>query len=98
MSIFGPIIWLVLQILNLFLIVLVVRVVMSWLFAFDVVNPRHPTALNIYDFVERLTEPVLRPIRRFIPPISGIDLSVLAAFLLVYVAQMYIGQLAYILP
>ena len=97
-SLFGPIIWLIDQILLLFLIVLVVRVVLSWLFAFGVVHPRQPAAYQINDFVERITDPVLRPIRRVIPAVGGIDLSVLVLFLLVYVVRMYLWQLGAVLP
>ena len=98
MSVSGPILWFIDQLLLLFLIVLFIRVVMSWLFVFGVISRRHTVAYQVNDFVERLTEPVLRPVRRIIPTINGIDLSVLLVFLLVYVVRMYLGQLAAILP
>ncbi|MDE2132982.1 MAG: YggT family protein [Alphaproteobacteria bacterium] len=98
MSIFGPILWLAQQIVWLFLIVMFVRVVLSWLFLFDVVNRRHPVAYQINDFTERLTEPVIRPFRRFIPAVGGFDLAFILVFLLCYVVQMYLAQLGQVLP
>jgi YggT family protein len=98
LSLFGPIIWFIEQLLWLFIVVLLIRVVLSWLFALDVVHPRQPAAFQINDFVTRLTDPVLRPIQRIIPPIGGIDLSVLILMLLVYVVLMYLGQLRFVLP
>jgi YggT family protein len=49
--------------------------ILSWLIAFNDVNWHHPVAARPADILERITEPMLRPIRRFIPPLSGLDLS-----------------------
>lgn len=90
---YYPIFWLVDQVLTLFLIVLVVRIALSWLFAFQVVNPRHPLAWQTDRFTRAVTDPVMRPIQRAIPPIGGMDLSPLVIILLIYVVQMYLAQL-----
>ena len=55
--------------------IIVASVGMSWLIAFDVINIRNPQAANLVRLLERLTEPVYRKLRRFIPPIAGIDLT-----------------------
>ncbi len=94
---FGPIIWLVDQILFLFLLVLIIRIVLSWLFSFQVVNPRHPLAWQLDYFTRAITDPVMRPIQRILPPMGGIDLSPLVIILVIYVLQMYLGQLAFAL-
>jgi YggT family protein len=95
--ILDPLLWLIAEVLELFLIVLIVRAVLSWLFAFDVVNARNQAAYQINDFVARLTEPVIRPVRRFVPNVGGIDLSFLVVFLLVLVLQRYINELRMVL-
>ncbi len=62
-------------IVNLILMVLVVQAVLSWLIAFDVVDGRNNTIASIYGFTRKVTEPMLRPIRRVIGPVGGIDLA-----------------------
>ena len=80
------------SLLGLMVIVLIVSAVLSWLVAFDVINLRNPMAARIYYTLERLVEPMLRPIRRFVPPLGGVDLSFIILFLLVQ------GVRAYIIP
>lgn len=70
-------------ILALFIVVLIVHVVLSWLFAFEIVSRRNTLVNGVWEFTSRLTDPVLRPLRRLIPPIAGVDLSVLVLLLLI---------------
>lgn len=57
--------------------------ILSWLVAFDVINLRNPFARSVYDFLNAVTEPVLRPIRRFMPQLGGVDLSPVVALLVI---------------
>jgi YggT family protein len=70
-------------ILALLIVVLIVQVVLSWLFAFEVVSRRNGFVGAIWEFTSKVTDPVLRPLRRLIPPIAGVDLSVLVLLLLI---------------
>jgi YggT family protein len=71
------------NIVTLYIWVLIISAVLSWLIAFNVVNTRNRAVYLVADFCYRITEPALRPIRRFIPTMSGIDLSpILLIFLL----------------
>ena len=60
---------------------------MSWLVAFGVVNVRNQFIRVVVDLLYRVTEPVLRPIRRFLPNLGGIDISPVVALLLIIVIQ-----------
>ncbi|MDZ4778513.1 MAG: YggT family protein [Alphaproteobacteria bacterium] len=71
----GPFLWLFGAIVQLVIIVLIVNAVISWLVAFDIVSRRNAFVSQIYDFTQRLTDPLLKPLRRIIPPIGGMDLS-----------------------
>jgi YggT family protein len=71
-------------VLNLFQWVLILHVVMSWLVAFNVVNTRNQVVHQIGSLLYRVTEPVLRPFRRFIPPLGGIDITPVIVLLLVF--------------
>lgn len=67
-------------ILGFYTLVLLVAVIMSWLFAFGVINRYNQVVMAIHQVVTALTEPVLRPIRKVIPPMGGLDLSILVLF------------------
>ena len=64
-------------ILNLFLAALVAYVVLGWLLLANVLDNRNPTVRSIYSFLFQIIEPVARPVRRIVPPIGNLDLSVL---------------------
>ncbi|MEY3232776.1 YggT family protein [Aquidulcibacter sp.] len=74
----GPVEWLLNTVLGLYLWVVIAGAVMSWLVAFDVINLRNRFVATIYDTCERLTTPVLNPIRKVIPNLGGVDLSPVA--------------------
>lgn len=68
--------------LSLIIVVLIVHVVLSWLISFEVVSRRNQFVGAIFTFTSRVTAPMLRPFQRLIPPIAGVDLSVLVVLLL----------------
>lgn len=63
--------------------ILIASAVVSWLIAFNVINTRNQIAYTIADALYRLTEPILRPVRRFIPNLGGIDISPVVVILLI---------------
>ncbi len=67
--------------LSLYIWALVIGAVLSWLAAFDAVNTRNRFVQVAGDFIYRITDPALRPIRRVIPPLGGVDLSAARAYL-----------------
>jgi YggT family protein len=79
---FGSLIWLLLQVINIYIFILVVYCVLSMLVSFNVVNPRNQLVSMLMRFGFAVTEPVLAPIRRILPSFGGFDLSPLVAILL----------------
>jgi YggT family protein len=71
----NPIIWLLLQILNLYTWVIIIQAVLSILISFNVVNRYQPFVQQLGMILTRLTEPVYRRVRRYVPSINGVDLS-----------------------
>lgn len=61
--------------LDIFFWVIIIQVVMSWLIAFDVINVRNAQAQNLIRILTRITDPVFKPLRKFIPSIGGIDIT-----------------------
>lgn len=61
--------------LNIYMMIIVVQVALGWLIAFEVINVSNPQARNLINLLHRATEPVYKPIRKYVPPIGGIDLT-----------------------
>ncbi len=64
--------------------ILILSAVFSWLYAFNVVNPRNQVVGMIGNFLFKATEPVLAPIRRVLPDLGGIDVSPIVVLLIIY--------------
>jgi YggT family protein len=85
------IVWLIGTVLQLYIDLLIVGAILSWLIAFGIVNVRNRLVAMVADFCTRLTDPLLRPIRRYIPSLGGIDISPMVLILLI----MFIQRLMY---
>ncbi len=63
------------MVISLYIWVVIISAILSWLIAFDVVNRRNRAVYTIADSLYRLTEPALRPIRKALPDLGGLDIS-----------------------
>lgn len=70
-------------ILELYMYILLAAAILSWLIVFNVVNTRHQAVAIIGDFLYRITEPLLQPIRKRLPNFGGIDISFIALILII---------------
>lgn len=61
--------------INIYMGIIILQVVISWLIAFNVLNASNPQAKNLMDLLAKLTDPVMKPIQKYIPPIGGIDIT-----------------------
>lgn len=77
----------VLIILNLYVWLLIAAAILSWLIAFNVVNPYNKFVSNVGEFLYRITEPVLEPVRSILPNLGGLDLSPMAVILIIFFLQ-----------
>ena len=71
----NPFLWLISQLIWIYIYILIASAILSWLVAFNVVNQRNDIVRNVGYFLYRVTEPALRPIRAILPSMGGIDLS-----------------------
>ena len=85
--------WLIDTVITLYVWLLIASAVLSWLIAFNVVNLRNPIVMQVADFLDRVTEPALRPIRRVLPNLGGIDISPIILILLLYFVRNLIFEL-----
>ena len=81
-------------VIDLYIDVLVVAVAVSWLVAFNVLNTRQRFVFMVVDALNRITEPALRPIRRFLPDMGGLDISPIVLMLILYFIRRVIDELA----
>jgi len=83
---------LVQSVLTLYYWVLIAAAIMSWLLAFGVVNRYNRVVAMIEDMLYRVTEPALRPIRRIVPGLGGVDISFIILVLLIIFIQNLLGE------
>lgn len=74
-------------ILNVVWCVIIAQAVMSWLLAFNVISQRNDLVRNIWLTLDRLTEPLYRPIRRIMPDFGALDLTPMVVLVLVIILQ-----------
>ncbi|HWB45332.1 MAG TPA: YggT family protein [Hyphomicrobiaceae bacterium] len=63
------------SLITLYIYIIIAGAVMSWLIAFNVINPYNNFVRSLWQALNALTEPLLRPIRRMLPDLGGIDIS-----------------------
>jgi YggT family protein len=73
--------------LNLVWWIIVIQAVLSWLIAFNVINTSNDMVRSIWTALQRMTEPLYRPIRRILPDFGALDLSPLVVLLIIYILQ-----------
>ncbi len=86
----------VMIVLDLYVWLLIASAILSWLIAFNVVNTRNQFVAAVAEFLYRITEPVLAPIRNFLPSLGGLDISPIILILIIMFIQRVI--IYYIYP
>ena len=86
----NPFIWLVLTFIDLYMWIVIIGVVLSWLVAFNVVNTTNRFIFMVGDFTHRATEPALGRIRRYVPNLGGMDVSPMVLIILLMFLQRFI--------
>ena len=72
MSILGQLLYFIIEI---YIFIIIISVIISWLVAFNVISPDHNTTRNLLKLLAKATDPVMKPVQRYIPSIGGIDIS-----------------------
>jgi YggT family protein len=90
-----PLFQVLLAVLNIYEFIVIVTVVMSWLFQFNVINYNNQFVRMVWDVASKLTEPFLSRIRSFLPNMGGLDISPIVLLLVVFFLQSVIHQLMF---
>ncbi len=91
-AIIGFVFFILGALLNLLRLAIIVSAILSWLFAFDVINHRNRFVASLSEALDRITAPVLAPLRSIIPPLGGIDITPIIALIIIT------GVMNYLLP
>lgn len=83
----APVLIIIIKLLDIYMWVVIISVVVSWLLAFGVITMANHLVRMAVDLLRRLTDPVLRPMRRILPYIGGVDLSPLILILIIWLVQ-----------
>ena len=91
MPIVAALLFLFNSLISLAILLIIVTAVLSWLVAFDVINLRNPAMHRVVRTLDQLSDPLLRPIRRFMPNLGGIDISPIILLLLLQALRILVN-------
>ena len=86
---------LLVQIIGLYIWLIVASAILSWLVAFNVVNTRNRFVYTVGDFLYRITEPALRPIRKIVPSFGGVDITPIVLILGLWFIQRVLAEVLF---
>ena len=81
---------LLITVINIAIWVIIIGAIMSWLIVFNVINLNNKFVYMLYDTINRLTDPLLAPIRKFMPNLGGIDISPIVLILILMFIRNFI--------
>lgn len=91
----NAVIFIIYQVLNFYWWIVILSAIFSWLYAFNVINSSNQIVNMIGRFLYQMTEPVYRPIRRFIPDLGGIDITpIIVLFIIMFLQYLLIHDIA----
>jgi YggT family protein len=91
----NALLWLIDTVLSVYMWIVIASAILSWLVAFNVINTRNRFVYSVGDALYKLTEPALRPIRRILPTLGGVDLSPVVLILLLAFARRLLWEYFY---
>lgn len=95
MIILDPLIHILIIALQVYVYMVIASAILSWLVHFGVINTRNQFVSMVGEFLWRVTEPALRPIRRFMPNLGGIDVSPIILILIIYFLQLVLQNVRF---
>ena len=83
------------SVINIYIWLIIINVILSWLVAFNVLNTQNKFVFAVLNATHQLTDPVLNKIRRFIPNLGSIDISpVVLILLLIFIRNLFLELLS----
>lgn len=92
----NTIIQILLYLLTIVWWIIIIQAVLSWLIAFNVINTHNDFVRNVWTTLERITDPIYRPIRRILPDFGALDLSPIVVLIIIQVLDIALrNQISY---
>ena len=92
----NTIIQILLYLLTILWWIIIIQAVLSWLIAFNVINTHNDFVRNVWRTLERITDPIYRPIRRVLPDFGALDLSPIVVLIVIQVLDIALrNQITY---
>jgi len=79
--------------IEIYTFIIIASVIVSWLLAFNVLSADHPATRNLLSLLGRATDPVMRPVQKYIPSIGGIDISPIIVIFGLMILQGFIANI-----
>jgi YggT family protein len=89
----GALVEVLLIALDIYVWIIIASAAVSWLMAFEVINVRNEQAANLVALLNRLTDPVYKPLRKYIPPLGGVDVTPVVVIFLILILKNIIVRL-----
>lgn len=86
----GMLVYLVNLAFDIYVFVIIAQVAVNWLMIFDVINTKNEQAQNLVKLLKKATDPVYKPLRKYIPPIGGIDITPIIVLLGLSIIRYYL--------
>ena len=85
--------WLFDTVISIYVWIVIAQIVLGWLIQFGIVNARQPFVAQVGEFLWKVTEPALAPIRRRLPDLGGIDISPMVLIIALYFIRMLVFEM-----
>ena len=79
--------------IELYIAIILVQVAVTWLIAFDVINAGNEQAQNLLNALKKATDPVYKPLKKYVPPIGGIDITPLVVIVLLSILESVVDRI-----
>lgn len=86
----GMLVYLVNLAFDIYVFIIIAQVAVNWLMIFDVINTKNEQAQNLVKLLKKATDPVYKPLRKYIPPIGGIDITPIIVLLGLSIIRYYL--------
>ncbi len=79
--------------IQLYIFIIVLHIAISWLVIFKVLDMNNPQAKNLVALLQKVTDPVMKPVQKYVPPIGGIDLTPVIVIIGLQILSSFVWQI-----